>query len=399
MAIRLSCPSCNSAFTLADMPVDRRAGCPRCADVFPIRRWQEIAPGEFSPFPTPSAGLERRQHGRLSVRRSVIVAIGMGLAGLLSGFGVYYFRGGFRVHPTEPDLPTIVAAKPPTQLVGLGYLPADTTIAFAFQPGPFLAYAERQHQDPRDLFIQAGLPGLAYDTVTSLGLSLRHIDHIAAGTSITEKELRLTLVLVLLRPLDNDDDFIRRLKGQKINGGTRYRVDLPGVPVELTLVHVSPTIWVFGLDGRKDFEAVSAGGHGAGGQQFAPALAEAIGVRVPADAAVWVATTDERWDDKPLIQFLLGLFAGKKEWLTGLAKGRAVVAGLSMADPPRLRLFVKTADAATGDEIRTYFGRRAAKGEHARHGGSGELAFFDAPVDPVTIFVTLREMLTDAARP
>jgi hypothetical protein len=396
MAIRLSCPSCNSSFTLADLPIDRRAACPRCADVFSIRRWQEIAPGEVSPFPPMSDTGERSHRGMWSVRRSMILALSMGLAGLLSGFGAYYYWGDFRAHPAEPDLPTTIAATPPTQLVGLGYLPFDTTIAFAFQPGPFLAFAEREHQDPRELFIRAGLPGMAYDTVTNLGLNFRNIDHIVAGTSVGE--LRLALVLILRRPIEAEADFIGKLKAKKTaSGPDRYRVELAWV--ELTMVRVAPAIWVFGLDAGKDLEAVKRGGYGVGGKQFALPLAEAISIRVPDDAAAWVATSEQRWDDKPLVQFLLGQFAGKKEWLPGLAKGRGVVAGLSMADPPRLRLFVKTADTSTGEAIRAYFARRAAAAEQARHGGSGELAFFDAPIDPVSVFATLREMLTDAAKP
>src|SRR6266545_3188806 len=37
MSVRLSCPSCNTGFALDAIPADRRAACPRCGDVFPIR--------------------------------------------------------------------------------------------------------------------------------------------------------------------------------------------------------------------------------------------------------------------------------------------------------------------------------------------------------------------------
>src|SRR5207248_4987942 len=41
MSVRLSCPSCNTGFALDALPADRRATCPRCGDVFPVRGGDE----------------------------------------------------------------------------------------------------------------------------------------------------------------------------------------------------------------------------------------------------------------------------------------------------------------------------------------------------------------------
>ena len=77
----------------------------------------------------------------------------MGLIGLIAGFGVYYLKGGIRTKPApEPDPPPSVAATPATALVGLGYLPADATIVFSLQPGPVLAYAERDGSRTHAIF-------------------------------------------------------------------------------------------------------------------------------------------------------------------------------------------------------------------------------------------------------
>jgi hypothetical protein len=291
----------------------------------------------------------------------------------------------------------LVSATPGTELVGLGYLPADATIVFSLQPGPVLAYAERTKQDPRDLLIAAGLPRTAYDMVAHLGLAPRQIDHIAGGASVAD--LRFTLVLVLRRPLDDEGEFLKRLKAKANGPKGRYRVDLSGVPVDLTLARISPTIWVFGLDAKKDFEAVERSGYGPGGKQFTSTLAEAIAARVPPEAAAWLATAEGRWDDKPLVQFFLGQFAGKTEWLKGLAKGRAVVAALSLDEPPRLRLFITVADEQTAGGIRSYFANWAESNGQASHGGAGELAFLNAPIDPVKTLAVLRQLLNDAAKP
>jgi hypothetical protein len=414
MAIRLSCSSCNSSFVLPAFPAEGRSACPRCGDVFPVRGYSEESDsGAVNTNGQTGAGLllqeqraldpPRRVVGRWSIQRTLAVALAMGLIGLIAGFGVYYLKGGIRPKPSpEPEPPPLVAAVQATQLVGLGYLPADATIVFSLQLGPVLAYAERTKQDPRDLqrdlLIAAGLPRTAYDPVAHLGLSPRQIDHIACGASGVD--LRFTLALVLRRPLDDEEGFLKRLKAKRANGPKeRYRVDVSGVPFDLTLARISPTVWVFGVDAKKDLAAVDKGGYGPGGKQFAATLTEAITGRVPPEAAAWLATAEGRWDDKPLVQFFLGQFAGKTEWLKGLAKGRAVVAALSLDESPRLRLFLTVADERTAEGIRVYFAKWAESNEQVRHGGAGELAFLDVSIDPVKTFAVLRQLLSDAAKP
>jgi hypothetical protein len=326
-----------------------------------------------------------------------VVALAMGLVGLVAGLGVYYARDSRSRIRNEPDLSPALIATPPAQLFGLGYLPADANVVFAIQPGPVLAYAERTKQDPRELLIKAGIPRQAYDALASLGLTLQQIDHIAGGVGFGDTPF--VLVVALRKSLEDEEQFLKRLKATKQTGSReRYTVDLGGLP--LTLVRVSSTIWVFGLfNGKRDLDAIEKGGYGVGGKQFAPALGEMIAEHVAPDAAAWVATSEERWSEKPIVQFAVGQFAGKKEWLAVLAKGRAMAAGISLGDAPRLRLFVKTADEAAGQQLRTYFAKRATTDEKISHGGAGELAFLDMPVEVATVFATLQQMLSDAVKP
>ena len=219
MPIRLSCPSCNTAFTLPEMPADSRAHCPRCGDQFPIRTFTEIAASEDTssrPATSERSQLSPKAHAQWSVQRAAFVAIGMGLIGLVAGVVVYYRSGIIQPKP-QVETPPPTAAIPADQLVGLGYLSDDTNITFAVQPGPILAYAERMKKDPRELLIQAGIPAKVYDSFTSLGLTLQQIDHIAGGTSFGDIAftLRLTLVLVLRGPFSDEDEFLHKLKARK----------------------------------------------------------------------------------------------------------------------------------------------------------------------------------------
>src|SRR5262249_9016671 len=232
----------------------------------------------------------------------------------------YYTRGGVRGKP-RPEPTPAAAVTPATQLAGLGYLPADTNIAFAVQVGPILAYAERTKQEPRALLTGAGVPAAVFNTLTQLGLTLEQIDHIAGGTSLGDGQLefRLTLVLVLRALLPDDDEFLQKLKARKQPGSKpRYDVDVGGLP--LVLARVAEMVWVFGFDAKKDLEAVDRGGYGPGGKQLPSGLAEMLAQRVPPEAAVWLATDDERgWTDKLAVK-LLAEAMGRREWLPVLAK-------------------------------------------------------------------------------
>lgn len=398
---RLSCPSCNTSFTLPELPADRRAACPRCGDVFPIRTFTEEAAA--TPQVSPQSPATRRAFGRWSVARSLAVALTMGLVGLGVGLWVYHNRGGTPPRD-EPEAPRPEAeVLPPTKLRGLGYLPADTNLAFAVQPGAVLQYAVKIGRDPREFILKTGIPAKVLDTVAELGLTLPQIDHLAGGTYIGNGnvELRLTLALVLRRPPADEDAFLARLKAKKQPGGkVRYDVELGSLP--MAVERVAPTIWVFGLalgdDPKRNFEAVEKGGYGPGGGHFPAGLREMIATRVPPDSAAWFATNDESWADKPGVRLVLGELMKRKEWLPTLERGRAAAAALSLGDEPRVRLFVTAADEATGQRLREYFRERAAKDERVRHGGGGGLAFLDAPIDPTEAFATLQRFIGEAKK-
>lgn len=387
MPVRLCCPSCNTRFTVPDLPGDRRAVCPRCGDPFPVRTWEETEDDSLSPVATST--LAGGSRAGLLVPAVILVVIAIGLV-------VFFSRDRMRGRPV-PGSEAAGGIKAATQLVGIGYLPADTNIAFAVQVQPVLAYADRTKQDARALLARAGVPNQFFDSLSKLDLTLEQMDHVAGGTSLGDKafEVRFTLVLVLRASLPDDDEFLDKLKARRQpgSGKPRYDVELAGLP--LTLAQVSETVWVFGFDAKKDLQAVDRDGYGPGGQQFAPSLTAMLTDQVPPTAAAWVATADERWAEKPVAK-LAAQSPEAKDWLPVLAKGRAGVLAVSLDDPPRLRLFVRTTDEATGQQLRGYFQNKAR--DSGQHGGTGEAAFLDLPFDPATTLTTVQQFLKDAGR-
>jgi hypothetical protein len=167
----------------------------------------------------------------------------------------------------------------------------------------------------------------------------------------------------------------------------------------MTVVRVSPTVWVFGLSlgatPAKNLDAVDRG-YEPGGKQFPAELAEMIATRVPPDAAAWLATNDERWAEKGGVKFLVATLLQKPDWMPSLAQGRAGLAAISLGDEPRVRLFVKTADDATGQRARDYF--RSLGTDKAKVEGDGPTAWYDAPIDPATAYATLQTLLGAAGK-
>src|SRR5262249_31180091 len=154
----------------------------------------------------------RSARARWSVRRTIVVALAMGLIGLVVGVAVYLTRER-ETDRSESERKNPDLATPPTKLLGLGYLPAVPNIALANQPGPFLAYAKRTNQEPTSLLEKAGLPKAVLD---GFGVPLDQIDHVAGGSRFGTLILpSLTLVLVLRTPLADEDEFLRKLEATR----------------------------------------------------------------------------------------------------------------------------------------------------------------------------------------
>jgi len=320
---------------------------------------------------------------------------------ILLGIGVALWMT--RTRPSEPQANTESprpegSVVPPSQLAGLRYLPADTNIAFALQPGGVLAYAARTNQDPRELILKAGIPAKVLDSLTALGLTLQQIDSLVGGTSVANGafEIRLTLVLTLRTPIADEEEFLRRLKA-KNQPGAKGRHDVEFAGLAFTLARVSATVWVFAFDSKKDLDSLDKD-YSVGGKQFPQPLADMIAQQVPPEAAAWIATNDERWAEKPGVKLVVEMGMKKPELLPTLSKGRAGMASLSFGDTPRLRLLVKATSNANGQQVRNYFAERAASDAKIQHGGEGESAFFDAPIDPATAFATLQKFLSDTTK-
>lgn len=376
MSSPVSCPYCNHAF---DHDAGR-ATCPRCGEAFAVRGREDAAtPASPAWTRKPAVSIDLGVFVKQRLKQALVVLLLIFL--VIGGIVFWKVREARKNVPSPPiELPPSEVVTSPLELKGLGYLPSNSNIVFAIQPGPLLVYAERTEQDPVGLLTKNGVPASALGALAKAGITLQHIDHIAAGVYLPDKgeEPRIGIALVFRQPLPDEAAFLEQLKAKPNGKPNRYEVQLDKFTMQMA--RVSDTIWVFGLS-EKD---IAGGG-------VSQALRDTIGERVPKDAAAWVATESARWSDKPIVKF------AKKEWQPLLAKGHGAAIGLSFVESPRVHVAVQCADGVTGEKLRAYF-KGKATGERSLAGGNDDWATLVLPVEPKDMANALKGFLDDAGR-
>jgi len=358
---RLSCPFCNASF---EPPPEGRVVCPRCAETVPVRG-RESAPQLPMSVPEPP---------RSTVLPTVLV---LAVVAVLAALGaVYWVLNTPFPQPADPPPPPPPIGTPvtPAKLRGLDYLPADANVVFAVQVSPVVEHAKRTGRDPFDVLTKAGVPAAALAALGQGGVALPNIDHVAAGATIPDAgDLRLGVVLVLRSPVADEAKFLDALKAKRPATGTppHYLAEFGGFPLMLT--KAADNVWLFGLTDR---DLTPAGGGLS--ERMRAALTEAV----PPDAAAWALTDSADWAAKPLVSLLL------KDWQPGLAKVRAVAAGLTLKADPTLRVLARPASPAAREELTA-----ALRRQGGTTGETGDWLHLDTPADRAAGLGSFREVL------
>ena len=392
MTVRVSCPFCNTGLTLPGTPPTGRVQCPRCGESFPVKPTdgEDTAVEQVEPGPAPSTNGTPADHAEPSGPPSprsfgAPAFVAACLVAAVLGVGLYVLlrRDGADTRPTDPgDNPSKAAVTvPPPAVPGLAYLPADTSVAFAVQPGPLLAYAERTQADPRQLLAAAGVPDRVFATLDSAGVPLDRIDHLAGGLVLAADNAfpRVLVALALRQPPADEAAFRKALGAERVtaaSGAARDRVNLGGLPAEM--VRLDPKTYLFGTDGRDLDPAGKLAGRGSG--HLPAGLRESVGKLSPASVA-WAATDAGDWSKNPSVQLLARV--RKADWPQRLAGVRAAAVGVSLEPDPKLTLAVRAADAAGASKLAGAF-TKAFAGKEPVIGESGEWASAEVPFDPKT---------------
>lgn len=356
---RLSCPFCNASF---EPPPEGRVGCPRCGETVPVRG-RESAPH------LPTAAPEPPKRPVLPIVLALAVCVGLAAAYLALN----------RTEPAPappPPPPPIGTPVSPAKLRGLDYLPTDANVVLAVQVSPVVEHAKRTGTNPFDVLTKAGVPAATLAALGKGGVQLPNIDHVAAGATIPDAkgDFRLGVALVLRSPVPDEAKFLDAMKAKRPATGTppHYLAEFGGLPVALRLTKAADTVWLFGLIERD----LTPGGLP---ERMRTSLTDAV----PPDAAAWLLTDDADWAAKPVVsQFLT-------EWRPGLAKVRAVAAGLTLKGDPTLRVLARPAIPAAHEELTAAFRRQGgATGE------TGGWVYLDAPADRAGGLAAVREILT-----
>lgn len=327
MSVRVGCPYCNHKVTLPAAPAGGRANCDRCGEAFPVTGpVEEVADRPEAPT--------RPADGRPPFLWLVplLLLVTGGLIG--GGAVVWLLRGANRPAPPAAVAPPPAGPVtwPPSAVPLLAHLPRDVGVAFAIQPGPLLAHAERTGDDPKKLLADLGLPDRAFVVLADAGLPLETIDQLAGGLAFpADSAIPRLVVAVKPKPPATVAGVLDKLKATRAGEG--YKTVVGGLPVTLA-----------DRGGVMVLATADADLAPPGDRQLPAGLREALGQLSPA-AFAWVATGAADWADKPAVK-AAALLLNRPELPEKLKPARSAAVGLSL-EPG---LTAKAAVKAAGDE-------------------------------------------------
>lgn len=368
MSVRVSCPYCNTAFSIAAVPASGRTPCPRCGEPAPVKASSGSVP--ILPFPqlsangTPSG--EFAQPESPDAARPLVPLAWIGSVVGLIVLGIV-LAAIFRSEkaPPPPTAGKSSATFPPTAVPGLAYLPASVNVVAAVQPGALREYADRTGTDPKALLATAGVPEALRTALDRLGLPPDQIAHAALGLEVSDDNPipRAVLVLAVLPPADETELLKAWKASRNPDAPDRYRVDLGGLPVDLT----SPTNGVFVFATRPaDLDGLPAKANRGSGH-LSGDVRNAMAKLSPASVA-WAVTGAGKWADKPAVK--IGAELAKRPDVPALLAGVAqAAAGVSLEPDPKLTAAIRGEPAALPD-IRKRLA--SALGDDATIAGDGD---------------------------
>ncbi len=380
MTVPVSCPYCNASVSLAGVPPTGRALCPRCGEAFPVRpsSGEETPPLSVASANGPPHELPRADSPPVqSLRPPVLLGLALGLVVL--GVGLYLvFRnpGGGVTDPADTGPSKPAATVPPAALAGLAYLPPETNIAFAVQPGPVLARAEQTQTDPRAAFAGAGVPDRVLATLDRIGLKPEQIHHVAGGLTLAkDRPMKAVVALRLREPLADRTAFLKHLKATQTtaaSGQVRYSVDLGGLAMVMT--SPDPRTYLFALD-PADLEPPAR--TGPPDAHLPAGLRESLGRLSPASFA-WAATDADDWVANPGLKVLAAL-AKRPDLPARLAGVRALAVSVSLEPEPRLTASIRAADTDAAKMLQERMASAIAGQERLQLGTQDEWVTVEGP--------------------
>jgi hypothetical protein len=381
----LTCPFCNARQPWADgLSVGQRLTCARCGEAFTLDRLpaEEPAPAPLSPAPT-------RVEKPVRANR-LVAAVVLGVMALTAGTGLTYAiltvqtrrdhdkalpRKSRRPWQTERADPPAEQAAAPTDLAGLGYLPASTGVVAAVHVEELLA--SPAGQEVRSRAIKIGNGDFQLDNVKDwVGLAVEDIEHVVLGVVVRDgDEAELTpptqLVVRTRKPYDARRVQVAlkasRARDDRSADGvkrTLYAASVRGVPATLWLADERTLI--VGLFGQ--FDLVPGKPH-EGLSQVRGELRQAVQTRVPAGTPAWVAGHSDDWKKT----WLPALAAGAKEvpLAARLGEVKTFAVWLTPSRPAKLMGAFRCADEAAARRIEEAELAPRAKGVSFKHSRDG----------------------------
>ncbi len=280
------------------------------------------------------------------------------------------------IDPTQATKPTVTV--PPPALAALSYLPADTNVVIAAQPGPLLAFAERTQTDPKQVLAQAGLPDRLLAVLDRLGVRPEQIDHVVVSLCGAASDVfpRFVVVLELNAPLPDRGAFLKQLKAVQMtvaSGATRYKADV-GLPRTTEMANPDPKTYLFATEGKD----LDAGPKPRGAAHLSAGVRESMGQLSPS-SCVWVATDAANWSERPAVQGFAA-FVQRPDLPARLTSVRAVALGTSLEPQLKLTTAIRWPDEIAAKQFQDQTANALAD-KPVQIGGDGPWVTIEATPD------------------
>lgn len=200
----LTCPYCNSALDqVQPSATPGRAACPRCGEPLPQNQAADAftaVPAMPSPLEPPRAHVPFPPKPVAANRRTALCILG--IMGFMAGLGLIYAlatQSYRRQHDPKKIEPPPLSSNP-GELIGLGYLPADTNVVAA------LSVTAAVEDKEAGKMLQAPLPPLLHLGLERIeqwtGLKVQDLDQVVVGARLANELPQLTVVLITRKAYD-----------------------------------------------------------------------------------------------------------------------------------------------------------------------------------------------------
>lgn len=383
-----TCPFCNAVVPLPETPpASGRLVCPRCNDFIQLKDAGAMSAGLAASKLDDE--VQRHRDARAnrasrSVKLTVVIALSLGVLGLLTGFLINQYRDQPKPPPAAPVL--LAGAVPPLEMPALNYLPDGTDSVIAVQLRPFLeSLPATEGGSAHNALSRLGISeDLLAGIERVVGMPLENIDQLAFGLKLSGGSLSSQPVLVVMtRQTFSAEEMAKQAKAT-----TERRKDRTYFRTSSSIAFVDRFYWWAPNDHTlvaalkpEVLDAIPTEGRD-GRDHLATPVVRNITQLLPEDSYCWAVLDSDSWEALGG----LALFAGKpgpaiEQMIEQLINLQTLTLGVRVeGQEPFLTAWIDLKSESSASDLRSWLTRKyKGDGQTITVGGAGNRVMVRTP--------------------